>query len=100
MTQYDDLHRTFKDDQADKLRSKLLEIKRDTGVSQERMAIAIGVSIYTLHRWFQKGMGNPHTGTILLIEQFIDRYEEAKRRGTGAEFLKRMQHGTVDPGGN
>jgi len=89
----EDLHRTFQDDRLQKLRSKLIEVKRDTGASYEQLAYAIGVSFFTIMRWFNKGMKNPRPGSLRLLEQFLAKYDEAKTRGLGADFFKNLQGG-------
>jgi len=50
---------------------KLLEIKKRTGLSYERMAYQIGVSLQSLLRWVNKG-DKPSLLAMTQIKRFIE----------------------------
>jgi len=50
---------------------KLVEIKKRTGLSYERMAYQIGVSFQTLLRWVNKG-DKPGALAMTQIKRFIE----------------------------
>ena len=72
---------------ADQLRERLLEIRRETGLSYEKLAYGVGVSFYTILRWMNTGMRKPRPSSIRLLEIFIRKYDKAKAAGKLEEFL-------------
>lgn len=59
---------------------KLIEIKNRTGLSYEKMAYQIGVSLQTLGRWVNKG-DKPSDLALKQIKRFIEEDEvECKHR--------------------
>ena len=53
---------------------KLVEIKKRTGLSYEKMAYQIGVSFQSLWRWINKG-DNPSDLALVVIKRFIEENE-------------------------
>ena len=53
---------------------KLIEIKKQTGMSQEAMAREIGVSLGSVNRWM-KGKFEPSVHVCALIDRFIEKHK-------------------------
>jgi len=53
---------------------KLIEIKKRTGLSYEKMAYQIGVSYQSLSRWVNKG-DKPSDLALVVIKRFIEENE-------------------------
>jgi hypothetical protein len=70
---------------------RLHTIKSDTGLSNESLAHAIGVGVYTVHRWLKSGLGKAHLSTVRVLRYFVDEYEFAKAEGNEQvmEFLRK-----------
>lgn len=79
--------RTLQDERMANYREKLLEIKQDTGLSWERIAHAIGITFRTILTWKAKGIKNPRHGSLTMLENFIKKYDTAKAKGLGVDFL-------------
>lgn len=55
------------------------EIKKESGLTNERIAQRVGLSVFTLSR--VRKSTNPRRSTIALLVRFIHDYETAKKKG-------------------
>lgn len=82
--------RDVAESRADQLRVRLLEIKRETSLSYEKLAYGIGVSFYTVLRWINLGMKRPRPSSVRLLEIFVKKFDKAKEEGRLEEFLAKF----------
>lgn len=71
-----------------KMLGVLQKITTESGLTYEQLAPLVGVSIFTLARWFTKGIGNVHRATRIQVVHFIEGYQAAKESGKLKKFLE------------
>jgi len=76
-----------REEELQNLVDKLKKIKEESGATYEQLARAIGVSTFTLPRWFSRGMYNPNTSSIKLVTNFISDYERSEKEGRSDTFF-------------
>jgi len=76
-----------KETKAEKLLNRVVEIKTEAEVTLEKMAPKIGVSVFTLSRWFNHGLSKANQSSIMLLTNFIEKYDMAKKEEKLDEFF-------------
>ena len=66
---------------------RLKKIKEEAGVSLEQLAPRVGMSVYTISRWFNATLLSPHQASVKVLDIFFTEYEEAKKKGTVKELF-------------
>ena len=66
---------------------RLEEIQEEAKVTQERMARKIGFSVFTFNRWINSGLSKANISSVMLLTNFIEKYDEAKKSGKLDEFF-------------
>ena len=66
---------------------RLKEIQSETKVTQGKMAQRIGVSVFAFNRWLNRGLSKANVSSIMLLTNFIEKYDEAKKSGKLDEFF-------------
>ena len=66
---------------------RLEEIQEEAKVTQEKMARKIGVSVFTFNRWINSGLSKANISSVMLLTNFIEKYDEAKKSGKLDEFF-------------
>ena len=72
---------------AEMLLDQIREIKKEADVSNEKMAQKIGVSVFTLSNWLNHGLPKKLVSSVMLLTNFIEKYDEAKKSGKLDEFF-------------
>ncbi len=68
--------------------TQLKKIKEEAGVSLERLAQKIGVSMFTVMRWTSGATKNPHRTALEALDLFFEKYEIAKSQNDLVNFFR------------
>jgi|26BtaG_2_1085354.scaffolds.fasta_scaffold07712_2 transcriptional regulator with XRE-family HTH domain len=66
---------------------RIIEIKTNDGIPYEKMAPMIGVSVCTLSRWLHGSFSKANMGSCMLLANFLEKYDKAKKDGKLDEFF-------------
>lgn len=71
----------------EELLERVREIKKEVNIPFEKIAPKIGISIFTLSRWLNRGLPKRLGSAAILLTTFIEKYDEAKKSGNLDEFF-------------